>query len=64
MVTTIQVSDKLKTELSKRKLFERETYEEVIWNMVEDSTKLDKDDRESLKIAENDLKQDKAKRLV
>ena len=35
MATTIQISEGLQTELSKRKLFDRETYEEVIWDALE-----------------------------
>ncbi len=40
MATTIQVSEDLQQELLKRKLFERETYEEVIWELIEDSMEL------------------------
>jgi len=38
--TTIQVSQDLQQELNKMKLFERETYEEVIWNVIEDTKEL------------------------
>jgi hypothetical protein len=41
MSTTIQVSEKLQKELAKRKIYEKETYEEVIWDLVEDSQELD-----------------------
>ena len=37
MATTIQVSEELKYELQKRKLNVRETYEEVIWDLIEDT---------------------------
>ncbi len=40
MATTIQVSEKLRTELQERKLFERETYEEVVWDLIEDTKEL------------------------
>ena len=33
MSTTIQVSEKLQKELAKRKIYEKETYEEVIWDL-------------------------------
>jgi len=36
-MTTIQVSNILHNELIKRKLFDRETYEEVIWDLIEDT---------------------------
>ena len=40
MVTSIQISKKLQKELIKRKLSDKETYEEVIWDLVEDSQEL------------------------
>jgi len=40
MDTTIQVSNNLKKELLKRKFFNKETYEEVIWDLIEDNQEL------------------------
>ncbi len=40
MTTTIQISNDLQQELNKMKLFTRETYEEVIWNAIEDTKEL------------------------
>jgi hypothetical protein len=40
MTTTIQVSEELQQELNRMKLFDRETYEEVIWNVIEDTKEL------------------------
>ena len=40
MDTTIQISNSLKKELLKRKLFRKETYEEVIWDLIEDNQEL------------------------
>ena len=40
MVTTIQVSEDLQSSLTKRKIFDRETYEEVIWDLIEDNQEL------------------------
>ena len=40
MDTTIQISNALKKELLKRKLFIKETYEEVIWDLIEDNQEL------------------------
>lgn len=34
MVTTVQISEKLQEELKKRKLFDGESYEDVIWDML------------------------------
>jgi hypothetical protein len=40
MDTTIQISNSLKKELLKRKFFAKETYEEVIWDLIEDTKEL------------------------
>ena len=37
MATTIQISEKLQKELTKRKMFTKQTYEEVIWALLEDT---------------------------
>jgi len=36
-MTTIQISQDLKTELQKRKMRESETYENIIWDLLEDT---------------------------
>ena len=43
MVTTIQVSEELKKELHKRKMFAKETYEDIIWGLLEDTMGLSKE---------------------
>src|SRR3989339_406607 len=45
MATTIQITEMLQKELSKKKIFEKETYEEVIWDLLEDTKELNKLDR-------------------
>jgi len=40
MGTTIQISNILQKELIKRKFFNKETYEEVIWDLIEDNQEL------------------------
>jgi predicted transcriptional regulator len=40
MATTIQISDSTKQTLDKLKIFERETYNEVIENLLEDNLEL------------------------
>lgn len=42
MVTTIQISDSVKKSLDSIKLFQRETYNEVIENMLEDNLDLNR----------------------
>jgi len=40
MATTIQISEDLQKKLVERRLFERETYEEVIRDLIEDATEI------------------------
>jgi hypothetical protein len=40
MDTTIQISKTLKKELLKRKIFNKETYEEIIWDLIEDNKEI------------------------
>ena len=63
MTTTIQVSGKLQDELSMRKLFDRETYEEVIWNIMEDTMVLNDQTKKELEEARREIKHGKYKPL-
>lgn len=56
MATTIQVSEKLVDTLKKRKLYDRETYEEVIWNLVEDTKEITKETKQEIEQAREDIK--------
>ncbi len=40
METTIQISKKLLETLKKRKLSDRESYEKIIWDLIEDTREL------------------------
>ena len=51
MAITIQISQDLQQELNKMKLFERETYEEVIWNIIEDTKELSKETKREIEEA-------------
>ncbi|MBW2995555.1 hypothetical protein KY312_04340 [Candidatus Woesearchaeota archaeon] len=55
MATTIQISPMLQKELNKRKFFDRETYEEVIWDLIEDSKELSEETKKHIKEAEKDI---------
>lgn len=59
MATTIQVSEKLQKELVKRKMYDNETYEDVIWDLVEDSLELDEDTKKDLVLARQEIKEGK-----
>lgn len=55
MATTIQISQKLQDELSKRKLFERETYEEIIWDIMEDSAEISEETKAELQKSREEI---------
>ena len=54
MVTSIQLSDALKEELKKRKLRSSETYEDVIWDLIEDTMELSKETLLAIEMAKED----------
>ena len=57
MVTSIQITEKMQKELSKKKMFEKETYEEVIWDLIEDSMELSEETKRHIAQAEKDIKE-------
>lgn len=59
MATTIQISDKLQEELNKKKLSDRETYEEVIWDLMEDSIEISDQTKIELEQAREEIKNGK-----
>mgnify|MGYP001579392096 FL=1 len=63
MVTTIQISESLQNELSQKRMFDRETYEEVIWDLIEDSMELNKQTREEIARSRAEIKAGKFYKL-
>ena len=63
MSTTIQISDTLRQELLRRKMFDRETYEEVIWDIIEDSCELNEQTKEEIMIARKEIQEGKTHTL-
>ena len=59
MPTTIQVSEKLQKELVKRKMYDKETYEEVIWDLMEDTLELDEETKKEIAQARQEIKEGK-----
>ena len=59
MATTIQISEDLQKELSKKKLYDRETYEEILWSMIEDTTELSKETKKELVEARKEISEGK-----
>ncbi len=51
MATTIQISNQVKQTLDKMKIFERETYNEIIENMLEDRMELNEQTKKDIEKA-------------
>ena len=56
MATTIQVSRDLLETLQKRKLYDKESYEEVIWDLVEDSMELSEETKRNIEKSRAEIK--------
>ena len=56
MATTIQVSENLLDTLKMRKLYDKESYEEVIWDLVEDSQEVNAETKQEIENARADIK--------
>ncbi|MBI2549338.1 hypothetical protein HYW21_08365 [Candidatus Woesearchaeota archaeon] len=63
MATTIQISPVLQEELNKRKFFDRETYEEVIWDLIEDTMEMNETTKKELAEARAEIKAGKVHTL-
>ncbi len=64
MVTTIQISKELKEELSKKKFSNRETYENIIWDLLEDTMELNEETKKELKQSREEIKAGKVQTLA
>ncbi len=63
MATTIQISEELQEDLNKKKLFDRETYEEVIRDLMEDSMELSNETKREIEKSRAEIKAGKHKTL-
>ena len=63
MATTIQISEKLQDMLRKRKLYDGESYEDVILDMLEDSMELSEETKKNIMQSEKEIKEGKIKTL-
>ncbi len=59
MSTTIQISNEVKKELDKMKMYDRETYNEVIERMIEDDLELNEATKRDLEEAIKEIKSGK-----
>ncbi|MBW2988865.1 hypothetical protein KY358_00950 [Candidatus Woesearchaeota archaeon] len=63
MATTIQISENLQKELGRKKLYDRETYEEVIWDILEDTMELSDQTKRELEESRKEIKEGRFKTL-
>lgn len=63
MATTIQISEKLQEKLKNRKLYENESYEDVIWDLLEDSMEMSDETKKNILQAEKEIKEGKVKTI-
>jgi len=59
MPTTIQISNEVKESLEKMRIFERETYNEIIENMIEDNLQLNEKTKKEIEEARKRIKSGK-----
>ncbi|MFH1978581.1 MAG: hypothetical protein ABIJ92_04620 [Candidatus Aenigmatarchaeota archaeon] len=55
MVTTIQVSENLQKVLTERKFSNSESYEEVIWDMIEDTAELSEETKKEIELSRKEI---------
>ena len=63
VTTTIQISKALQEKLEARKISERESYEEVITDLLEDTMELSEETKKDITQARAEIKQGKFKTL-
>ncbi len=57
MVTTIQISSELLQRLQKMKMHDKESYEDLIWDLMEDRMELSKETKEAMAEYEKDVRE-------
>lgn len=64
MATTIQISEKLMGELKNKKMYGKESYEEIIWDLLEDTMELSEETKRHIKQSEKEIKEGKTVTLA
>ena len=59
MDTTIQISKDLRKELQTRKISNKESYEDVIWDLIEDDLELSEETKKDIEEARKEIKEGK-----
>ena len=63
MATTIQISEDLLETLRKRKLNKKESYENIIWDLLEDTMELSEETKRDIAKSRKEIKEGKVKTL-
>lgn len=64
MATTIQVSNKLMQALKNKKMYDKESYEDLIWDLLEDTMELSEETKRHIKQSEREIKEGKTVSLA
>ncbi len=59
MATTIQVSEKLIEVLKSKKMHAKESYEEIIWDLLEDHMELSEETKKHIRQSEKEIREGK-----
>ena len=59
MATTIQVSGQLLKKLKEKKISDLESYEELIWNLLEDTAELNEETKKEIELARQQVREGK-----
>ena len=59
MATTIQISNELLDKLKLRKMYDKESYEEVIWDLLEDTMELSEQTKRNIEQSQKDFAEGK-----
>ena len=63
MVTTIQISNPLLEQLKQMKIHDKESYEEIIWDLIEDTMELNEETKREIAEARAEIKAGKVHAL-
>ena len=64
MTPTIQISKDLLQDLKSRKMYDKESYEDIIRDLIEDTMELSQQTLENIKKSEEDIKHGRVKTLA
>ena len=59
MTTTIQVSEELKDRLSLRKISNKDSYEDIIWDLLEDTLELNDQTKKEIEMSRKEIAEGK-----